>query len=571
MEMYDVVIIGGGPAGSCCGSLLRKYDPSLRVAIFEREKFPRDHIGESLLPAVCQVLNEMNAWDKVERANFPIKIGATYRWGATKELWDFEFLPGRDFKDDPRPGRFAGQRALTAFQVDRAIYDEILIDHAAEMGCEVREETKVVEINKTGDHIDSVKLGTGEVIEAKYFIDASGVSGIIRRAMDVGVDYPTTLRNIAIWDYYQNADWAVNIGVGGTRITVMSLGYGWIWFIPIGPTRTSIGLVIPLEYYKESGKRPEELFLQGLAEEPLISQLIKNGTRENRLTTTNDWSYIADRLCGDNWFLIGDTCGFADPILSAGMTLAMMGARQVAYSILAMERKEHEKQWLMDFYNDSHRKRIRQHVLFADFWYTSNGQFTDLIDYTKEIAETSGLNLTPDEAFRWLGTGGFAHEDPAAAMVGGFPVQAVQAVNQKFSQQSVTWQVAENNVFKLNLEGAVEDTMPIFFEGKIWPKTCYRRDGKILPKYGVFDIAVKLLEKEQFIVPAVDRLRAFFQRTPIYSSPDVGIQMTLSTMEAMIADGWITASVDTTQPFFPFSIAEESEAIHRNLDFAVAV
>src|ERR1043165_8999520 len=90
---YDVAIIGGGPGGSTLGSLLRKYEPKCRVIILEKEEFPRDHIGESQLPPISDVLNEMGCWDKVEAANFPIKVGATFRWGKTPELWDFEFLP----------------------------------------------------------------------------------------------------------------------------------------------------------------------------------------------------------------------------------------------------------------------------------------------------------------------------------------------------------------------------------------------------------------------------------------------------------------------------------------------
>src|SRR5580658_7423459 len=118
---YDVVIAGGGPAGSTLGTLLRKYDPTISVLILERERFPRDHVGESQLPAVCEILDEMGVWDKVEAANFPIKIGATYRWGLTNDLWDFNFLLEGKFADEPRPARYEGVRKRTAFQVDRSV------------------------------------------------------------------------------------------------------------------------------------------------------------------------------------------------------------------------------------------------------------------------------------------------------------------------------------------------------------------------------------------------------------------------------------------------------------------
>ena len=133
LGQYDVAIVGGGPAGTTVGTLLRRHNPALRVLILEKEKFPRDHIGESQLPAINGVLVEMGVWDKVEAANFPVKIGASYTWGRDNERWDFEFYPVENWAREERPVRFEGQRKYTAFQVDRAIYDEILLRHAEEV------------------------------------------------------------------------------------------------------------------------------------------------------------------------------------------------------------------------------------------------------------------------------------------------------------------------------------------------------------------------------------------------------------------------------------------------------
>ena len=144
---HDVAIIGGGPGGSTVASFLKLYNPDLRVVVFEKEKFPRDHVGESQLPVVGQILDEIGVWDKVEAANFPIKIGATYLWGSSPQPWDFEFLPLSQFRDQPRPAKFEEDRQLTAWQVDRAVYDKILLDHARELGGEVLEGTQAKVIN----------------------------------------------------------------------------------------------------------------------------------------------------------------------------------------------------------------------------------------------------------------------------------------------------------------------------------------------------------------------------------------------------------------------------------------
>jgi len=564
--MFDVAVVGGGPAASTCGSLLRKYMPNLSVLILEREKMPREHVGESLLPAVPRVLFEMGAWDKVEAADFPIKIGGTYRWGKGRELWDFEFMPLAQFRDEPRPAKFVGQRQHTAWQVERGIFDKILLDHARSMGCEVREETKVVEILHTGDRVDGFQLENGETIQARHYIDASGGSSILRKAMGVEADFPTQLRNIAVWQYWDNAEWAVEIGGGGTRILVLSVDYGWIWFIPIGKTRTSIGLVLPLETYKQSGKRPIDLYQQALQDEPTVSSLMEEATTDGKVYTTNDWSYIADRLCGENWFLIGDSCGFADPILSAGLTLAMMGSRQVAYTILEMERGNHDPVWMKDFYNSNQRARIRSHILFADYWYSANVQFSDLIDYTKDIAKEAGHDMSPDAAFRWIASGGFAHEDPSLPMSGAFAVPAVKSITERLSKQRATWEISKYNVFELNLEGAEKSTMPVLYDGSIWSKPCFKRGSKVLPLYGVYDIVVKVLEKQLFIGPITDALADFFTKNRIYPTVEDGIQMGLTTLEALVADGWVKCGQDDLEDYIDFGFPEETPTIHTNYD-----
>ena len=152
--------------------------------------------------------------------------------------------------------------------------------------------------------------------------------------------YPSNLRNIAIWNYWTNAEWAVEIGVGGTRICKLwpkrSDGYG---SIPLGPERTSIGLVIPADYYKEKGQKTEEIYYEALKADGIVSRLTRNARPEPKVHTTRDWSFVADRLAGENWFLVGESAGFADPILSAGMSLSMSGARKIAYAILEIEQK----------------------------------------------------------------------------------------------------------------------------------------------------------------------------------------------------------------------------------------
>lgn len=554
---YDVLIIGGGPGGSTTGSFLKKYNPALRVLILEKEKFPREHVGESQLPAISAVLHEMGAWDKVEAANFPIKVGATYRWGATKDLWDFEFVPLTRFKDEPRPASFDGIRRLTAFQVDRGVYDKILLDHAASLGCEVRECVQVTEVGREGDRVTQVRLSTGEAVTAKHYIDASGNAAVLRRAMGVGTFVPTKLKNIAIWDYWENAEWAVSVGVGGTRVQVMSQGHGWIWFIPLSPTRTSIGFITGAEYYQKCGKKPEELYSEAVKNDPRISKLVANATRENKVRTTKDWSFVSDRMSGENWFLVGESAGFADPILAGGLTLTHLSAREVAYIILAAEAGDHEMGWMKKHYTDSNRKRIMQYIRFADFWYASNGVFESLREYTSEIAKDAGLKMNAQEAFRWLSLGGFNDEDWHFPGLGGLDLPAVIEVTKIFSgQENVDWMMNKYNTFKLNLLGAQRSHVMYASNGKITKIPAYTRAGKTLPEYGMYGVVIEALKHTDNLTGLRDYLMHMVRtgRMAMFAaSPPLFLQQGFVTLEGMLSDNWVVGSVDKKRPMTPFT------------------
>ena len=556
----DVAIVGGGPSGSTVGALLKKLRPELSVLILERETFPRDHIGESLLPPVSPILNEMGVWDRVEAANFPIKVGATYRWGQNPELWDFDFLNREAFVEEARPAKYEGQRLRTAFQVDRARYDEILLDRAAELGCEVRYGTGGKGVSRTKDRIDGLELEGGETVTATHYVDASGNVGILRRAMGVEVDAPSTLRNIAIWDYWQNADWAVEIGVGGTRIQIMSLGWGWMWFIPMGPTRTSIGLVVPASYYKETGLRPADLYAKAVAEEPRIAGLLKNATSEGKLESTKDWSILAKRHTGANWYLVGESAGFADPILSAGVTMAQVSARELAYTIAEIERGEHKAKWLKEQFELGQKERILTHIRFGDYWYTANSQFTDLQAFTAELARDAGLDLSPEKAWAWIAQGGFINQDLRLG-TGGFDIRSTLKIGEYLSDLDVTLAVEQNNVFKLDLKGATWKETAVYHEGRVHKEMCYVRGERILPVYSQIGLLVELLQQESRYPVLIQRLQAMAQHDPFVAQV---LPIAAETFEAMISDGWIKASYDPRLPLMKKD--RESRTIRANTD-----
>lgn len=568
--MTDVVIIGGGPAGSTVGSLLRKYRPDLSVLILERERFPREHVGESQLPPVSEVLHEMGAWDKIEAADFPIKVGGTYRWGQTDDLWDFEFLPLTMVEEQPRPAPYAGWRTRCALQVDRAIYDEILLNHAAELGCEVRQETKVNRVVKSGDAIEHLVLQDGSQVEARYYVDASGGAGLLRRAMGVECDVPSELKNIAIWDYWQNADWAVEIGVGGTRIQIMSLEYGWIWFIPLGPTRTSVGLVVPADYLAKTKEKPADIYRRALREEPRIAELLKNATPEgDGVRTTKDWSFVAQRCAGENWFLVGESAGFADPILSAGMTLAHVGARELAYVLNELDRGELPGDWLKKVYDEAQRARVWQHIRFATFWYTGNGQFTELFDLTQQIAKDAGYEMDANAAFRWFASGSFT-ADSATATLAHHGMATAKYIAQLMMRQPVEWEVAKSNHLTMNLEGASPNFAAEYREGRIRRIQCFSRGEKTLRLSNLNELLVKAIQMEPDITRMMDMLAnhfAKFARQP--AEVQERMVRAVEALEALLLEGWVVGTQNPARPYLPmFTPDRPGPYIHPNEDAA---
>lgn len=559
---YDVAIVGGGPGGSTTGALVRKHAPEARVVILERERFPREHVGESQLPPIGAVLHEMGCWDEVEAANFPIKIGATLRWGREPKLWDFDFLPHGDLRPQPRPAPYGGQRTMTALQVDRAIYDDILLRQAERLGCEVRQQCKVTGVEREGDRIEGLRLADGSKVRARWYVDASGGVGVLRRAMGVAVECPSSLKNVAAWDYWDDARWAETIGVGGTRVQVLSVGFGWIWFIPVTPTRASVGLVVPAEYYKRSGKSLEELYLEALPLEPRVAELLAGAKARGQTRSTKDWSFVAERACGDNWWLVGESIGFADPILAAGMTLTHTGGRELAYTLAALLRGEHDEAWLKRHYEDNQRTRIWQHIRFADFWYANNGQLTDLHEHCREIAEDAGLSLSADEAWRWLAQGGFANDVLGQAMVGGYDLASVKQVTQRFLGQKAEWKASSVNVVRLSLDDATVETVPYYRGGKVVPIRAFERGGRRLLMVGTVGLVAKLVPRHP---RTPDLLAALEKELRARLGPErvaMGLNHALQALELLLTEGWAVGSVEPGRPFVTIDTPDEGAGVH---------
>jgi hypothetical protein len=260
--------------------------------------------------------------------------------------------------------------------------------------------------------------------------------------------------------------------------------------------------------------------------------------------------------------LSGESSGFADPILSAGMNIAQAAAREVAFSILELDLGGVDPAWIQDSYNRRAERRIVNHIRFADFWYTANAQFTDLKDFTQVVARDNNLDLTPEQSWAWLAQGGFIDEDLNTG-TGGFTISAVRAMGNFLTDLPQDSALHRNNVFQLNLDGAELRSRANYFEGRVLRDDCYYRGDKVLPMVDAFEVWIETL-KNWSRLPDINRAMAELHRrhagNPLFKTA-VGTRL-VSTLEAMITDGWVVASYDPSIALPPAPKTHSSVRTH---------
>jgi hypothetical protein len=248
---------------------------------------------------------------------------------------------------------------------------------------------------------------------------------------------------------------------------------------------------------------------------------------------------------GENWFLVGETAGFADPILSAGMTLTQTGARELAFTLIELiERDAHDPAWLKQNYDQNQRARIRQHIRFADYWYACNGQFTDLQAHCAEIARDAGLDLSPQKAWAWLAQGGFANDVVGQAGIGGCSLAVVKTLGSFMGPGAIDWQISGKNRFTLMFEGAVKETLAVYQAGCVEAVECLVRGGRKLPLTGFYDLWAQMLRREQRIEALLPVLQGWLAREIPPEHRRRALGDAFEALEVMVSDGWVEAGLD---------------------------
>ena len=319
--MFDVVVIGGGPGGSVCGARLAQHGRS--VAIFEKDRFPRWHLGESLLPQSMPTLEALGLLETM-RERFMIKYGAQFR---DEEGQTARFVFANAFD----------KRCPYAFQVPRDEFDDLLFRHAGKLGADLREGWKVTRTIFEGDRACGVEAvdpeGKSHTVEARTVVDATGRDAAMARARS-GTKKVPGLENTAFYTQYRGA--YRDEGERAGDIIIPLVDGGWFWFIPFKDGRTSVGAVMQRRWTKSfAGESPEALFNRALSQSTALQKLLVGAEQIFPPGAVADFTFLSRETAGNSWLAVGDSAGFIDPLFSSGAHVAMIGAHRAADALHA--------------------------------------------------------------------------------------------------------------------------------------------------------------------------------------------------------------------------------------------
>lgn len=320
MKSYDVVIIGGGPAGSAAGSLLAQKGRS--VLIIERENFPRFHIGESLIPFGNEILKSMGVWDKLESSGFMVKKGAEFTLSNSCGFQRFWF---RNNLKAP---------FTETFQVERSRFDTILLDQAREHGCTIAQPARALSAQFSDSKVTLTfkTRDLEETIEASYLIDASGRDAWIGKQLQLPKSDLGMSKKMAIYAHFENA--YRNEGEAAGHITIIRMEEGWFWMIPLDEKKTSVGVVYDQEKLQKRGEDLKSRFWDRIQSSKEASFRLKSASLIGDFYATTDYTYRYHQNAGERWLMAGDSGGFIDPIFSSGVMVALKSGHLAAETIL---------------------------------------------------------------------------------------------------------------------------------------------------------------------------------------------------------------------------------------------
>jgi flavin-dependent dehydrogenase len=321
----DVVVIGGGPAGSTVSTLIAQQ--GYRVQLFEREHFPRFHIGESLIPETYWVLRRLNMLDKLKKSAFVKKYSVQFINQHGKLSEPFYFM-------DHKP-----HECSQTWQVLRSEFDQLMLQNAREHGVDVHEGVRVLELLFDGTRAVGVRIaledGREREVRARVVVDASGQSSMIMSRLGLR-EWDPVLKKAALWTYWEGAKRDQGKDEGATLVIQTEGKNGWFWYIPLHNNIVSVGVVAAYDYLFLNRPEPdhEAIYFTEVKRCPGVKERIAPGRRVAPFRAAKEYSYRATRAAGDGWVLVGDAFGFLDPLYSSGVLLALKSGSMAADAVV---------------------------------------------------------------------------------------------------------------------------------------------------------------------------------------------------------------------------------------------
>ena len=320
-----VVVIGGGPSGSTASTLLAQAGHE--VQLFERDHFPRFHIGESLIPETYWVLKRLGMLDKMKRSHFVKKYSVQFVNQHGKLSEPFYFW-------DNKP-----HECSQTWQVRRSEFDHLMLENAREHGVKVFEGTRVLEVLWDGNRAVGVKVmdedGTIGEVHSDVVIDASGQSSMIMSRLNLR-EWDPVLKKAAVWTYWEGAYRDTGRDEGATMVLQTKGKNGWFWYIPLHDNIVSVGIVAAYDYlFKNRNTVDYEAIYNAEVDNcPAVKQRISSGKRITQFFAQKEYSYRSKQAAGDGWVLVGDAFGFLDPLYSSGVLLALKSGSLAADAVI---------------------------------------------------------------------------------------------------------------------------------------------------------------------------------------------------------------------------------------------
>jgi flavin-dependent dehydrogenase len=322
MKEVDVVVIGGGPAGSTVSTLIAQR--GYKVRLYERDRFPRFHIGESLIPETYWVFERLGMLEKMRASPFVRKHSVQFISSTGKESAPFYFW-------DNKP-----HESSQTWQVVRSEFDCMMLKNAMEKGVQVCQPVRVLDVLFEGPRAVGVRVQTAdggqEEVHARVVVDASGQSTMLQNRLKLRLWDPV-LNKGAIWSYYEGAYRDTGRDEGATLVIQTTNKQGWFWYIPQHDNLVSVGVVAPFEYLFKGRGCHEETLEQEVNACPAVKKRISLGHRQTGYFATKDYSYRSKEVAGEGWVLVGDAFGFLDPLYSSGVLLALKSGELAADAV----------------------------------------------------------------------------------------------------------------------------------------------------------------------------------------------------------------------------------------------